>query len=80
MLFTNIHYHDLSAPTFFFDAPDGDGGEKVEETVSNIRVEGDKVEPCGICNEPFEKFWDEEEEEWMIKNAIRVDGKARLQR
>ena len=28
---------------------------------------------CGICNEPFEKYWDEVEEEWMFRNAIKLD-------
>ncbi|XP_006763805.1 PREDICTED: pre-mRNA cleavage complex 2 protein Pcf11 isoform X2 [Myotis davidii] len=33
------------------------------------------VESCEICQEQFEQIWDEEEEEWHLKNAIRVDGK-----
>ncbi|XP_038618039.1 pre-mRNA cleavage complex 2 protein Pcf11 isoform X2 [Tachyglossus aculeatus] len=32
-------------------------------------------ESCEICQEQFEQYWDEEEEEWHLKNAIRVDGK-----
>ncbi|XP_069495971.1 pre-mRNA cleavage complex 2 protein Pcf11 [Ambystoma mexicanum] len=31
------------------------------------------VESCDICQEQFEQYWDEEEEEWHLKNAIRVD-------
>ncbi|KAJ3056207.1 mRNA 3' end processing factor, partial [Quaeritorhiza haematococci] len=49
--------------------------EKEEEPVSNIPAEGDKIEPCAICNEAFEKFWDEEEEDWMLRNAVKQDGK-----
>ncbi|XP_015265247.1 PREDICTED: pre-mRNA cleavage complex 2 protein Pcf11-like, partial [Gekko japonicus] len=30
---------------------------------------------CEICQEQFEQYWDEEEEEWHLKNAIRVDEK-----
>ncbi|NWI05078.1 PCF11 protein, partial [Tichodroma muraria] len=33
------------------------------------------VESCEICQEQFEQYWDEEEEEWHLKNAIRVDEK-----
>ncbi|NXL37264.1 PCF11 protein, partial [Glaucidium brasilianum] len=33
------------------------------------------VESCEICREQFEQYWDEEEEEWHLKNAIRVDEK-----
>lgn len=31
---------------------------------------------CGVCNESFEKFWDKEAEEFMIKDAVIVDGKV----
>ncbi|XP_014312986.1 pre-mRNA cleavage complex 2 protein Pcf11-like [Myotis lucifugus] len=34
------------------------------------------VESCAICQEQFEQYWDEEEEEWHLKNAIRVDGET----
>ncbi|KAK7925136.1 hypothetical protein WMY93_007446 [Mugilogobius chulae] len=30
---------------------------------------------CEICQEPFETYWVEEEEDWFLKNAIRVDDK-----
>ncbi|XP_052616791.1 pre-mRNA cleavage complex 2 protein Pcf11-like [Peromyscus californicus insignis] len=33
------------------------------------------LESCEICQEQFEQYWDEEEEEWHLKNAIGVDGK-----
>ncbi|NXC51197.1 PCF11 protein, partial [Penelope pileata] len=33
------------------------------------------VERCEICREQFEQYWDEEEEEWHLKNAIRMDEK-----
>ncbi|XP_059527707.1 pre-mRNA cleavage complex 2 protein Pcf11-like [Myotis daubentonii] len=33
------------------------------------------VESCEICQDQFEQYWDDEEEEWHLKNAIRVDGK-----
>nr|XP_006001893.1 PREDICTED: pre-mRNA cleavage complex 2 protein Pcf11 isoform X1 [Latimeria chalumnae] len=32
-------------------------------------------ECCEICEEQFEQYWDEEEEEWHLKNAMRVDEK-----
>ncbi|XP_019634316.1 PREDICTED: trichohyalin-like [Branchiostoma belcheri] len=31
---------------------------------------------CDICQEPFEQFWDEEEEAWHLKDAVRVNGKT----
>ncbi|XP_043927937.1 pre-mRNA cleavage complex 2 protein Pcf11 [Protopterus annectens] len=30
---------------------------------------------CEICQEQFEQYWDEEEEEWHLKNAVRVEEK-----
>ncbi|XP_063287364.1 pre-mRNA cleavage complex 2 protein Pcf11 [Pelobates fuscus] len=32
-------------------------------------------EICEICEEQFEQYWDEEEEEWHLKNAMRVNDK-----
>lgn len=31
---------------------------------------------CEICQEQFETYWVEEEEDWFLKNAIRVDDKV----
>ncbi|XP_051881877.1 pre-mRNA cleavage complex 2 protein Pcf11 [Pristis pectinata] len=31
-------------------------------------------EVCEICQEAFEQYWDEDEEEWHLKNAVRVDS------
>ncbi|XP_062910025.1 pre-mRNA cleavage complex 2 protein Pcf11 [Mobula hypostoma] len=31
-------------------------------------------EVCEICQEAFEQYWDEDEEEWHLKNAVRVDN------
>lgn len=31
---------------------------------------------CEICQEPFETYWVEEEEDWFLKNAVRVDDKV----
>ncbi|XP_007900906.1 pre-mRNA cleavage complex 2 protein Pcf11 isoform X1 [Callorhinchus milii] len=33
-------------------------------------------EICEICQEPFEQYWDEDEEEWHLKNAVRVEGRT----
>lgn len=31
---------------------------------------------CEICHDPFEQYWDEVEEDWHLKDAVRVDGKT----
>lgn len=35
------------------------------------------LQSCEICQEQFETYWVEEEEDWFLKNAIRVDDKVR---
>lgn len=32
-------------------------------------------QPCPICKEKFNSEWDEEKEDWVWRNAIRVGGK-----
>ena len=33
---------------------------------------------CELCQESFDQFWDEEEEEWHLKDAIRVAGRVSI--
>ncbi|GAN08321.1 conserved hypothetical protein [Mucor ambiguus] len=40
-----------------------------------IMPDDDSRKPCAICGERFVDFWNDDEEEWMYKNAILVDGK-----
>ncbi|XP_030636860.1 pre-mRNA cleavage complex 2 protein Pcf11 isoform X2 [Chanos chanos] len=48
-----------------------------EKEFQSVRAAPDVVdESCEICQEQFETYWEEEEEEWHLKNAIRVDGKT----
>ena len=35
------------------------------------------MQSCEICQEPFETYWVEEEEDWFLKDALRVDDKVR---
>ncbi|XP_041657248.1 pre-mRNA cleavage complex 2 protein Pcf11 [Cheilinus undulatus] len=47
-----------------------------EKEFQSVRAAKDQVgELCEICQEPFETYWVEEEEDWFLKNAIRVDDK-----
>lgn len=34
------------------------------------------MQSCEICQEPFETYWVEEEEDWFLKDALRVDDKV----
>ncbi|XP_047234841.1 pre-mRNA cleavage complex 2 protein Pcf11 isoform X1 [Girardinichthys multiradiatus] len=47
-----------------------------EKEFQSVRATKDQVgELCEICQEPFETYWVEEEEDWFLKNAVRVDDK-----
>ncbi|XP_054237601.1 pre-mRNA cleavage complex 2 protein Pcf11-like [Indicator indicator] len=50
-------------------------GAKKEEIQSVPAGPAGADESCEICQEQFEQYWDDEEEEWRLRNAIRVDAK-----
>ena len=31
-----------------------------------------------VCNEPFEQFWEEEEEAWHFRDAVRIGPNSRV--
>ncbi|KAF7697080.1 pre-mRNA cleavage complex 2 protein Pcf11 [Silurus meridionalis] len=48
-----------------------------EKEFQSVKAAADVVhEFCEICQEQFEMYWEEDEEEWHLKNAIRVDEKT----
>lgn len=54
-----------------------------EETINPdqytvIMPDDDMRKPCAICGERFIDFWNDDEEEWMYKNAVLIDGKVGL--
>ncbi|XP_033743780.1 pre-mRNA cleavage complex 2 protein Pcf11-like [Pecten maximus] len=36
----------------------------------------EKGDMCEICRDPFEQFWNEDQEEWHLRDAIRVENKT----
>jgi uncharacterized Zn finger protein (UPF0148 family) len=70
----------FTTPTFFQFDPTNAETEDIEnnenkiEEIKYIPSDG-TLEKCYICKEDFEKHWHEEEEEWMLKNAIKKEGK-----
>ncbi|XP_047463518.1 pre-mRNA cleavage complex 2 protein Pcf11 [Mugil cephalus] len=47
-----------------------------EKEFQSVRATKDQVgESCEICQEAFETYWVEEEEDWFLKDAVRVDDK-----
>ncbi|KAL3897048.1 MAG: hypothetical protein SGCHY_003680 [Lobulomycetales sp.] len=51
-------------------------GQNGEDGGGQVRAAHDVVDStCRVCGETFERFWSEEEEEWMIRNVIQTpDG------
>jgi pre-mRNA cleavage complex 2 protein Pcf11 len=41
-----------------------------------IMPNDDSRKPCAICGERFIDFWNDDEEEWMYKNAVMIDEKV----
>ncbi|XP_053312660.1 pre-mRNA cleavage complex 2 protein Pcf11 isoform X2 [Spea bombifrons] len=48
---------------------------KEKEFQSVVAGPAGSDELCDICQEQFEQYWDEEEEEWHLRNAMRVNDK-----
>ena len=50
--------------------------ETLNTPLQNLPVDGVSadVQACSICQEDFEKYWEEDEEEWMYLNIIKVEG------
>ena len=34
------------------------------------------IQVCEICRDPFEQFYDDDEEEWHLRDAVRIDGRT----
>ncbi|ORE11595.1 hypothetical protein BCV72DRAFT_94803 [Rhizopus microsporus var. microsporus] len=70
-------------PTFLHDGVSQSGksneGDKAEETIDpdkhTVVRHTDERKTCPICGETFVDFWNDDEEEWMYKNAVLADDK-----
>lgn len=53
---------------------------KSDQVIANVPdvlyQESDADTPCKICNETFVKYWNDENEDWMLKNAIRIENEV----
>lgn len=58
------------------DAVSSDDKLLLAEQHTVPKIEGGTGQ-CPICYEKFVEFWDDEEEEWLYKNAIEVDNTVR---
>ncbi|KAJ8944028.1 hypothetical protein NQ318_021744 [Aromia moschata] len=54
-------------------------GEEAEEEIEIPSVPADPEttdECCDVCRDKFDQFFNEEKEEWHLRNAIRIDDKT----
>ncbi|KAJ3279278.1 hypothetical protein HK104_001590 [Borealophlyctis nickersoniae] len=69
---------DRQAPTVFFETSKPSNAPNSNlpppPPVSNIPADNTKEARCAICHEDLEKFYDDENEEWMLRGAVKVDG------
>ena len=61
------------APSFF-DTISSDEEEEKEEVSCPVTLSNgiEAANECGICGDPFTKFWNDKAEDWHFKEAIRV--------
>ncbi|CAL8265594.1 unnamed protein product [Merluccius merluccius] len=70
------------AKSLFFEKVNEEVVQKTQEAAKeqefqSVRATADVVgESCEICQESFEMYWEEEEEEWHLRDALRVEGKT----
>ncbi|KAJ8405888.1 hypothetical protein AAFF_G00313250 [Aldrovandia affinis] len=70
------------AKSHFFEKVHEEVVQKTQEAAKEKEFQSVKAAPdvvdesCEICQELFEMYWEEEEEEWHLKNAIRVEEKT----
>ncbi|CAG8477860.1 19026_t:CDS:10, partial [Racocetra fulgida] len=49
--------------------------EVVKESTVIVPLDPERAgKPCTICQEKFQVFWNDADEEWLFRNAIEVDG------
>ena len=59
------------APVFF-----GQEKEELEELNVSIIPASQSHSKCEICNEALEKYFDDEEDMWMVRGAVKVGEKV----
>ena len=62
--------------TPFFDQPTAATAKEPEELLADLPADDVSEEQCSICTEAFARFWNADEEIWMIKNAVKVGEKV----
>ncbi|RIA98454.1 hypothetical protein C1645_749917 [Glomus cerebriforme] len=49
--------------------------ELINESTVIVPLDPEKAgKPCPICQEKFQCFWNDTDEEWLFRNAVEVDG------
>lgn len=66
----------------FFDQQATQAEGQVDEAEEEVEIPTVLADPsmpndqCEVCKDPFDQFFNEEREEWHLRNAIRIDDKC----
>ncbi|XP_001641783.2 pre-mRNA cleavage complex 2 protein Pcf11 [Nematostella vectensis] len=80
-----LDYEEIMDPedkahSSFFDLERADEPDAQQATDSEscpvLASDTDAEASCSVCFEKFEQFWDESNEEWHYKDALRFEGKT----
>lgn len=75
-----LEYEEINdtedAKSTFFEEQAQEFAARAEGNYSVPVTSDSNDEFCKICRENFEQFFDEETEEWHLRDAIRVDGRT----
>lgn len=67
----------FSAKSWFETQQAAEGEEKeIQEVPSVCAGENPEDAFCAVCHDKFEQFFHDDEEEWHLRSALRVDGKT----
>ena len=66
---SSIHLYFLGAP--LFSSQNGeDLKPQTSKSVQKIKADSVTETICDICKESLERFWDEQEDDWMLRNVV----------
>ncbi|PNF20268.1 hypothetical protein B7P43_G14856 [Cryptotermes secundus] len=75
--FEEIEDTEERAKSWFETQQAAEGEEKeIQEVPSVCAGENPEDAFCAVCHDKFEQFFHDDEEEWHLRSALRVDGKT----
>ncbi|KAI9353073.1 hypothetical protein DFJ73DRAFT_829477 [Zopfochytrium polystomum] len=67
---------EASMQNLFFESATPAPLSKLDEVLASLPADDLVDLNCGICGERFDRYWNENDEQWEIKNALKVGDKV----